>query len=205
MATIKSGASTDVMTVGATNKAARMEPYDARGNSRGVKATYRAATTNTVVAAAGAAMFFVITGSTTKTIIVQRIRITGMTLTAVAYHSLVVEKWSSAPTGGTATTLVQVPIDSNDGAGTATLCQVYTAAPTEGSLVGTIACTRNLGQATTAAAAGIPDEWVFDFRCVGEAGGVYLRGSAQALSVAFGAAPGSAVTLGLEVEWTEED
>src|SRR5688572_5082632 len=103
MATIKSGASTDVLTVGVTSKAARVEPYDSRGNNRGVKATYRAATTANVVAAAGAAMFFVIAGSASRTIIVQRIRITGMTLTAVAYNSLVAEKWSSAPTGGTAT------------------------------------------------------------------------------------------------------
>jgi hypothetical protein len=170
---------------------------------RHVRATYRAATTTNVVAAAGAAMFFVITGSGTKTIKVKKIGFGGATLTAVAYNSVVVEKWSTAPTGGTATTLTQVPLDSNFAAGTATLCQVYTAAPTEGTLVGTIAAARDLFQATTAAAAGIPVTREFEFGKE-ESEQVVLRGSAQGVSLAFGAAPATAVTLAVWVEWTEE-
>lgn len=205
MAVIKSGASSDQLTIDATSKAARVTPYDTLGNNRGTKPTYRAATTANVVAAAGAAMFFVIAGSSTKTIIVQRIMVSGSTLTAVAYNSYVAEKWSTAPTGGTATTLTQVPNDANSAAATASLCQVYTVAPTEGTPIGPIACKRVLLQATTAAAAGIPDIVEFDFRTMGsENTGVYLRGTAQALSIAFGAAPASAVTVAVQVEWTEE-
>jgi len=172
----------------------------------GGKATYRASTTNNVVAAASASIFFVIAGSSTKTITVQRITITCPTLTAVAYHSLIVEKFSTAPTGGTATTLTKVPLDSSSAASTANLCQVYTAAPTEGTLVGTIGCQRFLSQATTAAAAGTPPApIVWDFRNgFGEASGVILRGTAENIGVAFGAAPASAVTVGVEVEWIEE-
>lgn len=175
-------------------------------NSFGVKATYRAATTSTFAAAAGAAMFFAIGGSSTKTVIVQRIKISGLTLTAVEYLSAVAEKWSTAPTGGTSTALTKVPTDSGDAAATATLVQVYTAAPTEGTLVGTVVSQRLLGQATTAAASGQPvDTLEFDFRNAGEGkSGIYLRGTAQVLSLAFGAAPASAVTMSLEVEWTEE-
>jgi hypothetical protein len=57
-------------------------------------------------------------------------------------------------------------------------------------------------QATTAAAAGIPDIVVFDFTDL-DGGGVVLRGTAQGLGVAFGAGPGSATTLGVEVQWKE--
>jgi len=164
---------------------------------------YRAATTVSVVAAAGADVFFVIQGSATKTLTVHRIKLSGPTLTAVAYNSYVVEKFSTAPSGGTATALTKVPLDSASPASTAALCTVYTAAPTEGTLVGTIACQRVLLQATTAAAGGIPDIVSFDFDNRDDSG-VPLKGVAQGLGVAFGAAPASAVTLGLEVEWSED-
>lgn len=194
-----------LLIVDPVSGALRSSPYDLLGNYRGPKATYRAATTANVVAAAGAAMFAVIGGSATKTIIVQRITLSGPTLTAVAYNSYVIEKWSTAPSGGTATALTAVPHDSNSAASTAAIVQVYTVAPTEGTLVGTVGCKRVLMQATTAAAAGIPDVVEFDFRgMAGETTGVVLRGTAQNLSVAFGAAPASAVTLGVEIEWTEE-
>ena len=170
----------------------------------GGKVTYRAATDAPFAAAAGAAMFFVISGSSTKTVIIQRIRVSGHTLTAVAYHSIVAEKWSTAPTGGTSTALTKVPNDANDAAATVNQILTYTAAPTEGTLVGAVGAVRFLSQATTAAAAGFPPEIVWDFRNQGENKGVYLRGTAQCLSLAFGAAPASAVTMSIEVEWTEE-
>jgi len=191
---------------------------DAAGNERGVnvnaqnaalvaagtKATYRAAIPNNFAAAAGAAMFFVITGSGTKTLRIRRIRATSPTLTTQEFNSIVMEKWSTAPTGGTATTLTQVPLDSNSAAATATLCQVYTAAPTEGTLVGTLGTVRALLEATAAAVADNPMTADWDFRAMSEAEQPTLRGTAQAISLAFGAAPGSAVTMGIEVEWTEE-
>lgn len=169
------------------------------------KATYRSSPTTTFAAAAGTAMFFVISGSASKTVTIQRISMSCPTLTAVAYHNIVVEKWSTAPTGGTATALVKVPLDSNYAAATANLVQVYTVAPTEGTLVGTIGSQRFLSQATTAAAGGTPPDKVeWDFRTMGGSSGVVLRGTAQCLSLAFCTAPASAVTMVVEVEWTEE-
>ena len=205
MATIKSGVSSDVLTIGTTSKAARVELYDSRGNNRGVKRTYRAATTAPFVAAAGTGLFFVIEGSGTATIRIQRIRISGLTLTAVAYSAVVLQKYSTASSGGTPTNLTIVNVDSTDAAGTANRCAVFTAAPTAGSAVGAIASMRPLAQATTAAAAGIPDvDITFDFRVVGEADCPTLRGTAQGLGLNFAASPASAVTMTLEVEWTEE-
>ena len=205
MAVIKSGASTDQLSVDATSKAARVTLYNTDGVAEGEKATYRAATPTTVVTAVSAAMFFVIAGSGTKTIRVRRIRISGETLTAVIAQSVVVEKWSTAPTAGTAVTLTQVPLDSTDPAATASLCQVYTAAPTEGTLVGTVATHRHLQKPTTAADAGPAYTDVeFVFGNQSETRPVVLRGTAQALSLAFAAAPATAVTLSVEVEWTEE-
>lgn len=205
MAVIKSGASTDQLTIDPTSKAGRISVYDSLGTYSGPKATYRAAVTSTFNAAAGAAVFFVIQGSSTKTVRVQRIRISGLALTAVAYVNVVAEKYSTAPSGGTPAALVLVPLDSNSAASTVSLCNVYTAAPTEGTLVGTITSVRVLMQAATPAAGGVPDIIDLEFRNLGgETTGVVLRGTAQGLGLAFGTAPATAVTLSLEIEWTEE-
>ena len=208
MAQVKSGATTDLWTIDPTSKAGRVSLYDTAGTYRGPKATYSAATPTTVVVEASAAkMFFVITGtSASKVLRIQRIVVSGMTLTSVAYNELVVEKWSSAPSAGSATTLTQTPHDSGFAAATATLCQVYTAGPTEGTLVGTIASRRFLEQATTAAAAGIPYLCEFNWLNDGtrELDAPVLRTSAQAISVAFAENPATAVTCSVECTWTEE-
>lgn len=169
--------------------------------------TYRAATLNTVVAAAGSAMFFVITGSANVTRRVRKIRVSGDTLTTLAVGSIVVEKWSTtAPDGGTVTTLTRVPLDSAfPAAQTDGLVQVYTVAPTEGTLVGTIACRRHVWKSSTVVDAPFA-EAEFDFDNKGDDGrlGIPLHGLLEALSLAFGANPASAITLAVEVEWTEE-
>ena len=169
--------------------------------------TYRAATLNTVVGAAGADMCFVITGSASRTRWVRKIRASGHTLTTLAVGSVVAEKWSTtAPTGGTATTLTRVPLDSAfPAAATDGLVQVYTAAPTEGTLVGTLGCRRTAWKSATVVDAPFPDvEFVFDNIADDGHMGVPLHGLLQAVSLAFGAAPASAITLAVEVEWEEE-
>lgn len=169
-------------------------------------ATYRAATPTTVEAAAGADMFFVITGSTTagQRIQVRKIRVTGDTLTTLAVGGIVVEKWSTAPTGGTATALTQVPLNSAFPAGAANLCQVYTAAPTEGTLVGTVAVSRHILKSSTVVDGAPFSEVEFVFGDLDECSPVVLNDDTQALSLAFSAAPASAVTLSVEVEWTQK-
>jgi hypothetical protein len=165
------------------------------------KSTYRASTT-ALVTAAGTLPFLTIDGSASKTIIIQRIILSGATLTAVAYINYEVRKYSSVTTGGTFSTLTNVPLDSNNSSATAVL-KVYTVAPTAGTLIGLVQTKRILGEATTATASGILDTTEFDFR-PSESTGIYLRGTTQELAIAFGTAPASAVTLSITVEWTEE-
>lgn len=185
-------------------------PYpsaDSRGNMRGIKRTYRAATTTAFAAAAGTAPFFLFYGSTTGTLTVrlQRLVVSGPTLTAVAYQSINLVKYSSVATGGTAVALTGVPLDSSDGSPTVSLCSVYTAAPTAGTLVGTLASRRTLCQATTAAAAGVFDVPIeYDGRVLGEIDSLPLRSSSEGIGLLFPAAPATAITLALDIEWTEE-
>lgn len=204
MAVIKSGASTDVLTIDPTSKAARVSLYSSDGTYNGEKASYRGASASVLAAVGSTAPFFAIQGSSTKTVRIQRISISGLSLTAVAYVQINLAKYSSAISGGTSTDLTMTPLDSNDAAGTLSVIKTYTAAPTPGSKVGDIASRRYLAQAATAAAGGIPDEITFDFRLVNETSPIVLRGTAQGVALYFTSAPASAVSMSIEVEWTEE-
>jgi hypothetical protein len=182
-------------------------PVDSLGNNRGVKPTFRASTTTAFAAAAGTAPFFLMYGKSDRTLIVQRIVVSGATLTAVAYNSFNVVKYSgAAPSDGTAVALTTVPVNSAIAASgsTPSLLSVYTAAPTAGTLVGTLESRRALLQSTTAAAAGIPDIVIFDFRTQGENSGIYLNSATEGIGLLFPAAPATAVTMSLSVEWTGE-
>lgn len=204
MAVIKSGATSDQWTIDPTSKAGRVTPYDSGGTYRGQKSTYRAATNATLAAASGTASFFAIFGSSTKTIVVQRIRLSGLTTTTTTvYSGVVARKYSTAISGGTSTDMTSVPLDSNFAASTQSILKVYTAAPTDGTLVGVIAAERIFTpNATTTQGDGIID---IDFRHMGgETTGVVLRGTGEGLTLAFATAPGNTTTLAIDVEWTEE-
>lgn len=204
MAIIKSGATTDQLTIDPTSKAARVTLYNSDGSYGAEKATYRAATIIPLVTAVTVNVpFFNIIGSTSKIVTVKRIAISGATLTAVGYFTVNVVRLSTASSGGTSTTLVDVPLDTNDPAPTAVV-KAYTAAPTMGSLVGTIATNRCLWQSTTAAAAGLPRDYLFEFGDMPETKGIRLRGATQEMALVFPVVLASAGTLSVDIEWTEE-
>jgi len=163
---------------------------------------YRAAAQ--FVAAASASPFFEIAGATGRKVRMLSIRVTGPTLTAVGYHSIQVGKYSANTTVGTATDLTKVPLDSKSPPSIASVCRVFTAAPTVGAIVGLIGSQRILAQATTAAAAGTVDGVAWDFGQIGDAEGAVLLTAAEAIALTFAAAPATAVTMSIEVEWTEE-
>lgn len=201
---LKSGAASDLATIDATSKALRVTMYNTDGTANAEKQTYRASTIIPLVAAVTVNVpFFNIIGSASKTITVKKINVSGMTLTAVGYFTINVEKLSTASTGGTSTTPAAVPLDSNNSVATAVV-RAYTAAPTKGSLVGTVASWRALWQATTAAAAGVTDYFTFIFGEMRETKGVVLRGAAQELALTFPVVLASAGTLAIDIEWTEE-
>lgn len=205
MAIIKSGASSDQLTIDATSKAARVTLYNNDGSYNGEKATYRASSIIPFVPAVTINIpWFLIEGSASKTIVVKRIAVSGATLTAVAYLTVNVVKFSTAASGGTATSAPMVPVDSTFPAATAAFVKYYTAVPTAGTIVGNIATSRTLFQATVAAAAGLPRDFVFDFGDMPETKGVVLRGTSQGLGLIWPVVPASTVTIAVDIEWTEE-
>lgn len=186
-------------------KAARVTNYNPDGTVVAKSRTYRASTIIPLVAAVTVNVpFFNIIGSAAPAIVrIKRVRVSGMTLTAIGYFTINVEKLSSASTGGTSTVLVAVPLDSTEAAATAVV-RAYTVAPTKGALVGVLASWRALWQATVAAAAGNTWDHRFDFGDMAETKGVTLRGVSQELALTFPVVLSSAGTLAVDIEWTEE-
>lgn len=181
--------------------------YDDLKVYRGVKRTYRANNAVAFTFTAGTGVFFSLVGSATKTVRVQRLTLSGLTLTAVAYNTILLTKTNgTATSGGTklgSANLTVTKADSSHDAATATAA-CYTAGATAGATpFGIVSSRRVLLQANTAAAAGIPETHVFDWRNVGEADGVVLRGVTQCLEATFLAAPATDVLMNVEVEWTE--
>lgn len=205
MAVIKSGASTDQLTVDATSKAARVSAYDADGVALLHKKTYAASGAFTPPATPQDLVF--ITGSASKTVRVQSIKI-GTANTAAGSQIFVLSKRSAAATGGTEVAATIIPLDSSDAAGTAVVKHVTTSANTPGTAVGTIVTKKVASPAVTPATwAGITDDSDREMLPVinGMTKPVVLRGVAEALAVNFAAA---ALVAGqihtYNIVWTEE-
>lgn len=169
------------------------------------KPTYRAATAALLVAVVTDDVpWFVLGGITGKRIQLQQIRISCPTLTSAEMLRIGLQKYSTATTAGTKTDLVKVPMEKGHPASTASICGVYTAAPTAGTLIGNIAVRRVMALTATPVATDSRPDVVFDFRSQGETGAPTLDLTAENLGLVFlGADAGSAVTVMLEVEWTE--
>jgi hypothetical protein len=162
------------------------------------KATYRAAGTWTPTATS-ATDIFVFTGSGSKTVYVRRVACS-FTATAATVIPVILVKRSTAPTGGSASSMNQVPLDDSDAAGT---CSpgMYTANPTVGTIVG------NVGAATyTAGASGsiVSPPLVWEFAPHGLRKGIKLNATTKSLSINLNSTSTAGITAYAEIEWTEE-
>lgn len=134
MAVIKSGASTDQLTVDVTSKAARVTLYGTDGRPLSTAATYGissnftpAATPNNLV---------LIAGSATKTVRVMEMWIYTQT-TAAGSAQFFLKKYSTLYSGGAFVSAgTPVPFDSNNAASTVGQVGHHTTDPTPGTLVG---------------------------------------------------------------------
>lgn len=159
--------------------------------------TYRAAVL-ALAPASSATDFFTITGSATKQVRVKRIACNGIS-TAAATAIVQVVKRSTANSAGTATTPTKVPLNTAAGIAATGVVRAYTANPTLGTAVGTIAVAE-LTTNTVATSAFNNSGVVFDFRDQW----VVLNGTAQVLALNGNAASfTSGAALNCEVEWSE--
>lgn len=162
--------------------------------------TYSAAIAGLVVATVTPTDIFTITGSASKVIRVTRV-IFSATKTVVGTIDLILLKRSTANSGGTSTTLTNVPHDSTNLAGTATV-RAYTVNPVLGVLVGNICTTKHF----QSSAALDTESFRIDF------GGdrkqpVILRGTDEVFAVNLNMTAVSMLgnSTDIAIEWTESD
>ena len=164
----------------------------------GTKNTYSAAIITSNLASS-TTDFFTITGSSTKTVRITAIYC-GFTGggKVISVHLL---KRSSANSGGTSTTLTQVPHDSANPAATSTV-RIYTANPSGlGTLVGAIRADRTnspLSSSTTN-----PEDIIYEFSTRG-CQAIVLRGAQEVLAFNMNGDTLSGGAVTAFVEWTEE-
>ena len=200
MAIIKSGATSDQLTISPTSKAALVEFRDTRGTPMCLKSSYAACTAAKFAAVAGTTVFASIFGSATKTVRVQRIIVAGSIATTAINADLIASLRTGVGSGGTATTLTQVAKDQNSSAGTATNVKVFTAAPSAGTGGGVIA-TQSMFLGVSPAL-GTPV--IFDWTAMSMNEAPVLRGTSQGIELSFGTTAGNIATLTVQFEWTEE-
>jgi hypothetical protein len=172
------------------------------------KATYAAAGVGLALAATPTNIA-TLTGSATKTVKLVRLGLS-MKCTALGTTLLdvLLQKFSSALTGGTAVALTMTPMDSNNGAATA-LAQNWTANSTGGgALVGNVMISHIMPQfAGALTATDFPQQplpqIVWDFTGPGQP--PTLRGVAQVLSINLnGGTLITTTTFSVFMVWTEE-
>lgn len=140
-----------------------------------------------------------IQGSATKTIKVRRIIFAGTAGSAIVTEHVSIVKRSTANTLGAGLTMAQVPYDSSNAAGTSALVEVWTGAPTLGTLVGVLT---DLPIGFYNTSTGQVPATTFTFGQLGQP--IVLRGVAQSVAVNMFGQGGGTGTLTCTIEWTEE-
>jgi len=208
---IVSGASSDVQTVDATSKAARVTLYDSAGRETSSQGKQTFGIASNFTPAATPTDLVIIEGSSTKTVRVVSMVI-GTTNTAAGSQAFFLIKRSAADTTGTFVSAgTPVPFDSNNAASTVNRVGHFTANPGAlGTAVGTI------NQVRAASPVAIPATWA-GIRELGDVEmmpwgpvskldqPIVLRGVAQTLAINFN---GTALVAGqthiYRIIWIEE-
>lgn len=167
-------------------------------NTEGTKITWSCCVT-AFVPVANATDFLTITCSTTKTVRILRIQITGLA-TAAATEDILLIKRSAANTGGTTANQTLVAHDQND-ALTNTTIVTYSVNPTGlGTALGTVRNAKlNLG------AAGAAGSIIWDFTNRNGKGMVLRTTNSPLLALNWnGAAVPAGTSIDIEIEGTEE-
>lgn len=209
MAVIQSGNSSDQWTVDATSKAGRVTLYDSTGRQISLQGTATFVASATFTPAATPNDLVTIYGSASRTVCVVSLMM-GTTNTAAGSQTFFIQKKNAVPSGGVFVAATMVPLDSSDGAATATQVGHYTTDPTAGASDGNINIVRVASPVLVPATfAGIVQKASFEMLPTDAYGilakPVVLRGVGQGVAVNFADA---ALVAGqihyYTIVWTEE-
>lgn len=199
MAIIKSGASTDQLTIDVTSKAGRATEYNINGLLSGVLPTFCATTAAFTIPATPTDMV-TLTGGAGKVVRVQRV-ILSHTQTTAGINTFLLVKRTSANSGGTSTAVATIPYFASFSSTTASVLN-YTANPTLGSTTGG-GIVRRVQLLTPALATVSPALYEFNFQSQTSMP-IYLVGISDVLALNFaGAALPAGLAIQVTFEWTE--
>jgi hypothetical protein len=170
----------------------------------GYKASYSAAITGLIAAATGATDLFTITGSSTKTIRITRIGISG-TQANQNIINVALLKRSTANSGGVSSSPALVSHDSQNPAATATV-QGYTTNATLGTLIGSLRSDKLFVPATTpSGSAGIGSVAVLIMEFGNRTSqSLVLRGTNEVVALNLNGTVTAGSSFDVYIEWTEE-
>lgn len=205
MAIIKSGASTDQLTIDATSKAARSTQYNSSGVAFNPNLpTFVAAVAPTATTAGTAGVIANILGSASKTVRVYRISILGtIATTAAECRFNLAKRVTTTASAGTSAAITPIPLDSADAAtATANFWSVVGTVGTGGGVIETRGALLGLVASATVTPGTV------DFSCpqygTPEAKPWVLRGILQSLEVTQVTAPANTPTFAVSILFSED-
>lgn len=165
-------------------------------NVQNRQATYGAASSFTL--AATPTVVWELAGSATRTVHVRSVSIS-CTKTADGIANVQLIKYSAAATGGTAVATTEVSYDTANAANTAQ-ARHFTAEPTPGAAVGTVAIKQGIFAAPAGTATVVPTVFTFG---EGMEQQLILRGVAQNVAINMGAATLTGAICAVTARWME--
>lgn len=168
------------------------------------KNTYFAAYKAQSIGTAATTNILTMAGSATKKVTVNSVLMAATATTTAVYFDVLVNRQSTADTGGTAaTTATVVKADTNNATVTAVAPLFYTAGPTAGTVTGLMAARKLFAPVTGTPAPVTTVELVPQLTTYGQ--GIALNGVADVLAFTVNAVtPGAATSWDVTVIWTEE-
>lgn len=198
MAVIKSGATSDQLTIDPLSKAARFSEYSLAGTYVGESPTYRVVLKGITPVGSATAPMLVLQGSATKTVRLIRARYAATAATG-ATGDLWLAKFTTI-SGGTGVTQTVAKADSNDANATA-VGTSYSVVPTTATLADNY--WTSVRYETITASVAVPIQVQdFEFGGANEEKPLVLNGTGQYLGLG-NSTPGTTPVADIMIEWVE--
>lgn len=164
------------------------------------KASFMAAISGLVPAASGTDIF-TITGVTGRAIRINQIQISGIATAATAVPISIIKR-STVNASGTSSPVTAVAMDTvNSGTASSAIVLAYTANPTLGTPVGSIATARMILSTASASVGTSPIVFAFERMYMRMP---ILRNANESLCLNYGGATASGNSIDISIAWTEE-
>lgn len=168
------------------------------------KTTYFASYKGQSIGTGATTNIITVAGSATKKVTVAAIFLSATATTAASYFDVILNRQSTADTGGTAATAATIiKADTNNASATAAAPAFYTAGPTAGTVTGALAAYKLFAPITGTPAPVTIVNVIPNMMHYGQ--GVVLNGTTDILAITVnGVTPANATSWDVTIVWVEE-